>query len=322
MHKPVSGILPIFMICGIAILFQSCLTTIESDLEKQVNKADKAIEQYLTENNIEAEKQPSGVYIEMISENDEGLPVLDDQVVGITYTMRLLRDNKLIESHTDTTNPLRFSNSYSYNTTSLHPAGLNYEIGQMRLGETFRFYIPSYQAYNNYDHGDLFPAQANFIIEVSVVELKTEEEIFEEELMVIHDYIGDSFSEAESFPDGLYYQVQQAGDGEMPTQNDLVDFHYKLSYLNGEVIDTTAQKSPVQIRLTDDFPVAGLRTGLLMMKEGEKAKLVLPSGLAFGKSVQVLPQKLRNDWAENGQIDPLTKPYSPVVFDVELININ
>jgi hypothetical protein len=58
------------------------------------------------------------------------------------------------------------------------------------------------------------------------------------------------------------------------------------------------------------------------MREGGKALLIMPSKMAFGKSVQVIPQKLREDWVEDESIQPLAKPYTSVMYEVELLKVN
>src|SRR5690625_6987609 len=63
--------------------------------------------------------------------------------------------------------------------------------------------------------------------------------------------------------------------------------------------------------------VPGFENGVLLMKEGETAELVMPSSQAFGKSVQVLPQGMREDIFEVTTHIPLTKPFSPVVRSEE-----
>jgi len=65
-----------------------------------------------------------------------------------------------------------------------------------------------------------------------------------------------------------------------------------------------------------------LEEGISLMRENEKAVLIMPSKIAFGKSVQVIPQKLRADWAENGDISPVTRPYASVIYEIELLKID
>lgn len=306
------------------LLLNGCLDAGESDHEKQIRDDDETIQSYLESNNIEAEKLSSGVYAEVLKENENGKEVAEDHVVGILYTMTHLSGEHTIETHTDTLNPLRFSNSYNYNYNSIHPAGINYAIGLMREGEKYRFYVPSYQAFENYSHEDFFDSFSNFIIEVDLIELKTEEEIYYEEVEKIQNYISENEIDAESYPNGLYHVQIEENSGKIPNSSSQVQFHFTRKYLDGTVIETTVGDDPVQLYLNlgNNNLVEGLEEGILLMREGETAEFIMPSRLAFGKSVQVIPQQLRETWAENGEINPLTKPYSPVIYEIELLTVN
>lgn len=300
----------------LVFILQGCLMG-ESDYNKQVREADEAIEAYLTEHNIEIEKSSSGVYAEMVSENSEGKQVKEEHVIGITYTVSNIEDGGVIESHANAEAPVYFSHS----ANGLIPAGLNYEIDHMREGETYRFYIPSYQAFGEYSHKDLFPPSTNFLIEVDLVDLKTEEEMYEAELDSIRSYLGRNNIEAESYPNGLYYSETKTGGGEVPGDNSFVKFHFTRMYLDGTVIETTEKGKPIEVYMNEARLVEGLEEGIKLMKEGGKATLIMPSKIAFGKSRQVIPRKVRQDWVENEEIKPLVDPYTPVVYKVELLGV-
>jgi FKBP-type peptidyl-prolyl cis-trans isomerase len=306
----------------IVFLLQGCLDASESDYERQVREADEFLEAYITENNIDAEKQNSGVYVEILHENEEGKQVIEDHVAGILYTIMHLEGGYEIETHADTLNPLRFSYSYGYNFHSLYPPGLNYEIGKMKQGERFRFYIPSYRAFEGYSHEDFFDAHSHFIIDVDLIEVKTEDEMYNTELAFIQQYIHENAAEAESYPNGLYHEVIEEGTGAVPGTNSQVELHFTRKYLDGTLIETTKNDEPKRVYLNNNELVDGFETGVRLMKEGETANLIMPSRIAFGKSVQVIPQALRDELAENGDIWPITKPYSPVIYEVELLSVD
>lgn len=295
-----------------------CLDTPESDFDREVREADEFIQTYLETNGIEAQRHSSGVYIEVLEENENGRQIVRDHVVGIVYEMTHLEGDYLVDAHDDASNPLYFSYSYDRGYNAIHPAGLNYTINTMRLGEKFRFYIPSYQAYSNYSHEDFFDEYSHFIMDVEVVDLKTEEEIYELELHEIADYIENHDRNAESYPNGLYHIVMEEGDGESPVSSSQVELFFTRKYLDGSVIEADS----IQVNMNAGQFVRGFENGLLLMKEGETAELVMPSRQAFGKSVQVLPQEMREDLVEDSRGIPLTKPFSPVVYEVELLNVN
>lgn len=80
---------------------------------------------------------------------------------------------------------------------------------------------------------------------------------------------------------GLVYQEVVAGTGPQPGPTSRVKFHYTVSFIGGELIDSSAQNGmPAEKSLQEVFP--GWAEGLQLMKVGGKAKLVIPPELAFG----------------------------------------
>ena len=104
---------------------------------------------------------------------------------------------------------------------------------------------------------------------------------------------------------GIQYEVLQKGTGAQPTKHDCVTVNYKGSLIDGKVFDKTEPGQPAV------FPagrlIAGWVEALQMMHEGEKWRLVIPAGLAYGK-----------DGAGNG----LIPPGQTLVFEVELLKVS
>lgn len=103
---------------------------------------------------------------------------------------------------------------------------------------------------------------------------------------------------------GLQYEVVKMGTGEKPTTESMVQVHY-----TGTLIDGTEFDSSVKRNQPAEFPVSGVIAGwteaLQLMPVGSKFKLYIPQNLAYG---------------ENGAGD-IIKPYSTLIFDVELLKI-
>ena len=81
---------------------------------------------------------------------------------------------------------------------------------------------------------------------------------------------------------GLQYLSLQAGKGKTPTLTSTVKVHYEGKLLNGKVFDSSiARGEPIE------FPVNGVIPGwteaLQRMKVGDKWKLFIPPGLAYGE---------------------------------------
>lgn len=103
---------------------------------------------------------------------------------------------------------------------------------------------------------------------------------------------------------GLQYEILEEGDGAKPTAEDRVRVHYTGELISGEVFDSSRERGePVTFGLNQVIP--GWTEGLQLMSEGSRAKLYIPSELAYGPG-------------GNQRIGP----NETLVFDVELLEIN
>lgn len=106
---------------------------------------------------------------------------------------------------------------------------------------------------------------------------------------------------------GLYYTVVSEGSGAMPAQGDTVAVHYTGTLLSGEVFDSSIERNvPFEFPVGKGMVIKGWDEGLLLFKEGTKAKLVIPSRLAYG---------------EMGAPGSIIGPNEVLVFDIELVKI-
>lgn len=103
---------------------------------------------------------------------------------------------------------------------------------------------------------------------------------------------------------GLQYEILEEGDGDKPTAEDRVRVHYTGELISGEVFDSSRERGePVTFGLNQVIP--GWTEGLQQMSEGSRAKLYIPSDLAYGPG-------------GNQRIGP----NETLVFDVEILEIN
>ncbi len=105
-----------------------------------------------------------------------------------------------------------------------------------------------------------------------------------------------------TLPSGLQYRVIKEGYGKTPEENDSVTVHYVGYLMNGSEFDSSYKREKPAT-----FPVTGVIDGwteaLLMMNEGAKWQLFIPSELAYSDK-------------RAGNIEP----NSTLIFDVELIS--
>ena len=103
---------------------------------------------------------------------------------------------------------------------------------------------------------------------------------------------------------GLQYKVLVKGEGEVPQKTDKVQVHYEGRLIDGTVFDASKKHGDKPLEFRADQVIAGWTEALTMMPVGSKWQLYIPYKLAYGNRNQ-------------GQI----KPYSTLIFDVELVGI-
>ena len=118
----------------------------------------------------------------------------------------------------------------------------------------------------------------------------------------ITDYLTANALEAEKTASGLYYIIENLGDGEQPSANSNVTVVYKGYYLNGTVFD---QSSNEGITFDLNRVIKGWTEGIPYFKEGGNGTLFIPAHLGYGS------------FDYNG-----IPGGSVLIFDVNLLSVN
>ncbi|MCX2738379.1 FKBP-type peptidyl-prolyl cis-trans isomerase [Pontibacter anaerobius] len=104
---------------------------------------------------------------------------------------------------------------------------------------------------------------------------------------------------------GLYYQVLVEGTGDKVFPGDKVKVHYVGTLLNGTKFDSSIDRGePYPLTVGVGQVIAGWDEGLQLMRDGEKARLFIPSHLGYGR---------RGSYSIPAN--------SPLVFEVEVLEI-
>ena len=102
---------------------------------------------------------------------------------------------------------------------------------------------------------------------------------------------------------GLQYKVEKMGKGKKPSATDRVKVHYHGTLIDGTVFDSSVERGePIVFGLNQVIP--GWTEGVQLMPVGSKFTFYIPQQLAYGDR-------------ETGTI----KPYSALIFEVELLGI-
>ena len=106
-------------------------------------------------------------------------------------------------------------------------------------------------------------------------------------------------------PSGLQYEIIKKGNGPKPNESNTVKVHYHGTLIDGTMFDSSVERGePAEFGVTQ--VIKGWTEALQLMPVGSKWKLYIPQELAYGGR------------ATGGTI----KPYSALIFEVELIAIS
>jgi len=90
---------------------------------------------------------------------------------------------------------------------------------------------------------------------------------------------------AQKTDSGLMYLIEEEGQGSKPNKGDNVQVHYELKLTSGVVVDSSFQRGqPISINIGVGQVIPGWDEGIMLLKEGSKATLVVPSDLGYGPS--------------------------------------
>ncbi|MDR1717839.1 MAG: FKBP-type peptidyl-prolyl cis-trans isomerase [Prevotella sp.] len=106
-----------------------------------------------------------------------------------------------------------------------------------------------------------------------------------------------------TLPDGLQYKIVKEGTGAKPAATDVVKVHYHGTLLDGTVFDSSVdRKEPATFNVS--AVIKGWTEVLQLMPVGSKWQVYIPYDLAYGAQ-------------DRGTI----KPFSTLIFDIELLDI-
>jgi peptidylprolyl isomerase len=120
------------------------------------------------------------------------------------------------------------------------------------------------------------------------------------------ELLGELSQGFEKTSSGLRYKMIAEGNGEKAEKGKTVSVHYKGMLPDGTVFDSSyKRKQPIEFPLGKGHVIEGWDEGIQLLKEGDQARFVIPSDLAYGSRGA-------------GGVIP---PNATLVFDVELVKV-
>jgi FKBP-type peptidyl-prolyl cis-trans isomerase len=83
---------------------------------------------------------------------------------------------------------------------------------------------------------------------------------------------------------GLRYEILKKGKGVIPKEGDLVELQYITQFLTGDTVYTSHDKGNITFHVQKTDQIVGLHEAVQLFPKGTKARLVIPSHLAYGIS--------------------------------------
>lgn len=111
--------------------------------------------------------------------------------------------------------------------------------------------------------------------------------------------------QAKKIGSGSYIHFLKEGTGAKVKRGDNVTLFYHGTTLEGQVFDSNVGKEPATFQILDGRLIKGFLEGLLEMNQGSKARIYVPSSLAYG------PQGS----------PPVIAPNANLIFEIEIVKV-
>jgi FKBP-type peptidyl-prolyl cis-trans isomerase len=194
--------------------------------------------------------------------------------------------------------------------TILAPYNEKDGFSRLREGDSAVFLVPAYdlaQAGND----SMMHMNVKLVHILDEKQYKAESEIRNhademDEQRILNYFFKTRKEKFQELTHGLYYLDEKTGNGREVKRGDRVLVNYQGTFLNGKKFD--APDEPVEYTMGDEGQMLdGMAIGLAHMKEGGKAKFIIPSHLAYGAT---------------GSSTGIIKPFTTITYEVELMKVN
>lgn len=261
------------------------------------------------------DKAESGLYYKITSSDELGKPVTTDHIVTIEMTYgtddSLLFDSKKLQYPTQ----LKVMEP-------VYGGDVMEGFTMLKVGDDAVFKTSAdsfFQKIANVALPAFIDSGSYLTFTVKMINTQTDEEIREDrdaeaevnkalEIEIIQSYLLENNINVEPKESGLYFVETAPGSGKQAERGSMVKVHYIGRLLTGEKFDASFDHDPpdpIEFTLGTGRVIAGWDEGIGYMTVGSKATLVIPSNLGYG---------------DRPPPGGLIKAFSPLVFDVELVD--
>ncbi len=165
--------------------------------------------------------------------------------------------------------------------------------------------------YKDYDANKLFTEGKDKIQENNkaiIAQIEAEKKRKEEEFAANQEKLAKELqADMQQTESGLFYKITKANPiGKAPNAGDMVSVHYAGKLVDGTEFDSSFKRNqPIEIPIGMGQVIKGWDEGIMLLKEGETATLLIPAEMGYGARGA-------------GGIIP---PNAWLIFDVELVRV-
>src|ERR1051326_7685907 len=230
-------------------------------------------------------KLPSGVkYITI--EKGKGEKLKEGDIVTVRYS-GYMPDGKMFDSSVERGDSLKYNLGKGLK-------GLDEGIEHMMVGGKARIVVPYMLAWGEQGRPGLIPPKTDVIFDIELLNAKPKPEVKP------FDTKGkDTITTAS----GLKYIVISKNPNGTPAEaGKTVKVHYTGYLTDGKIFDSSVERQqPIEIPIGMGRVIKGWDEGIVLMKTGDKFRLIIPSSLGYG----------------DGGSPPVIPPKATLIFDVE-----
>jgi FKBP-type peptidyl-prolyl cis-trans isomerase len=280
--------LSLIVVFALLIGLSGCMNSDNTDDTEKVKENEVAIENYLKTDSLgsKAIKDSSGLYYVTRKANPNGELVKIGDAATVKLNGYLLNGTKVLTIEKDSS--LTFpANGY---VTQL--PGLERAVFLMRTGEKATFFLPFFLAFG-YSERVNVPAYSPIRLELELIKTRTEAQ-------QINEFIAKKgYKNFERTADNLVIIRTNKVTGDTITAGQNVSVKYVGRLLN----DTKFDEGTSTFTTSSAGTIPGFDRALRKLRKTEKAIIIFPSSLGYGK----------------GGRDKIL-PYSPLQFEIEILN--
>ncbi|WP_353722849.1 FKBP-type peptidyl-prolyl cis-trans isomerase [Dyadobacter sp. 676] len=271
---------------ALVVGLSGCMNSDNKDEEK-IAENETQIQAFIAADSLgsKAVRDSSGMYYIIRKSNPSGVRTQVGDAATVKLTGYLLDGSKVLTVEKDS------SISFPALGYTVFP-GLERAIFLMRTGEKVTFLIPFYLAFGNVDRVNI-PAYSVIRLELEFIKTRTE-------VQQINEFITKKgFTVSDRTPDNLVIIRANTVTGDTIGAGKAVNVKYVGKFLNDTKFDESTNASFITGSANT---VPGFDRAIRKMRKGEKAIVIFPSALGYGKNgSKVIP------------------PYSPLQFEIEIL---